>query len=77
MMDVTIPMIHTTGINTPVVAISVKIVCFMMTPSFPAHPAGLRWLIGDSRHDLAPALTNIRRFAFLYSINHAKIEKPA
>ena len=41
MMDVTIPMIHTTGINTPVVAISVKIVCFMMTPSFPAHPAGV------------------------------------
>lgn len=63
MMDVTIPMIHTTGINTPVVAISVKIVCFMMTPSFPAHSAGLRWLIGDSRHDLAPALT-YRRFAF-------------
>lgn len=41
MMDVTIPVIHTTGTNTPVVAIIVKIVSFMMTPSFPANAAGL------------------------------------
>ena len=41
MMDVTIPMIHTTGVNSPVVVISVKIVSFMTTPSFPSHPAGL------------------------------------
>ncbi len=41
MMDVTIPVIHTTGINNPVVAIIVKIVSFMMTPSFPAYAAGL------------------------------------
>lgn len=41
MMDVTIPAIHRTGINTPVVAIIVKIVSFMMTPSFPTYAAEL------------------------------------
>jgi len=41
MMDVTIPVIHRTGIKNPVVAIIVKIACFMMTPSFPAYAAGL------------------------------------
>ena len=41
MMDVTIPVIQTTGIKNPVVAIIVKIVSFMMTPSFPSYAAGL------------------------------------
>ncbi len=76
MMYVTIPVIHRTGINNPVVAIIVNIVSFMMTPSFPAYAAGLRWLIGDSRHDLAPAIA-YSALSFLYSINHAKIQKPA
>jgi hypothetical protein len=75
MMDVTIPVIHKTGINKPVVAIIVKIVNFMMTPSFSSLPDGLRWLIGDSHLDLALTIA-YSALCLLYSINHAKIQKP-
>ncbi len=76
MMDVTIPMIHTTGINTPVVAINVKIVNFMMTPSFPSSGAGLAMAQRRFR-SRPPASIAFSPLYFLYSINHAKMEKPA
>jgi hypothetical protein len=41
MMDVNIPVIQSRGIKSPVVAIIVKIVSFMMTPSFPDLPSRL------------------------------------
>ncbi len=41
MIDVTVPVIHMTGINTPVEAMIVKMVSFMMIPSFPLMPPGL------------------------------------
>ena len=41
MIDVTVPIIHTTGINTPVEAMIVKIVSFMMIPSLSAFYTGL------------------------------------
>jgi len=34
MIDVTVPVIHKTGINSPIVVIIVKAVSFMMIPSF-------------------------------------------
>ena len=41
MIDVTVPVIHKTGINSPIVVIIVKAVSFMMIPSFlPVTPCG-------------------------------------
>ncbi len=77
MMDVTIPAIHRMGINNPAVAIIVKIVCFMMTPSFPAWAPG--FAMAHRRlpsRPCAPAHHTPRPLPFI-SINHAKTEKPA